>query len=203
MMKWVFTLLILLSLMFGFGCGRMEAVSSAALSECGRAIELTLTLAGSMCLWSGLMEVAKQSGLTQKIARLLSPLTTRLFKGLSKGSEAMQYITMNITANLLGLGNAATPLGIAAMKAMQKELPPDEDAAASDNMVLFVVLNTASIQLVPTTVAVLRLKYGASNPMDIIPAILIASLLSVTVGLTVAKCLNRLRPVGERRKRIR
>lgn len=194
MMKWIFTVLIFLSVAFGVLNGRMDAVSSAALSECGGAIQLALTLAGSVCLWSGLMRVAQKSGLTERIALLLSPLTTRIFRNLGKASYAMQLITMNITANLLGLGNAATPLGLAAIQELAKDTPPELSGTANDNMVLLVVLNTASIQLIPTTVAVLRLKYGSANPMDIIPAVLLASLVSVTVALSLARVLNHAFP---------
>lgn len=194
MMKWIFTILILLSVLFGALNGRIGAVSSAAISECSNAIQLALTLAGSICLWNGLMRVALKSGLTEKIAAFLSPLTTRIFRGMGKASYAMQLITMNMTANLLGLGNAATPLGLSAMTELAKDTPAGLQGTANDNMLLFVVLNTASIQLVPTTIAVLRLKYGSDNPMDIIPAVLIASLASVTVALSLAKLLNRLFP---------
>lgn len=195
MMKWVFAVLILLSIIFGAGTGQIGAVSTAALSECGHAVELCITLAGSICLWNGLMRVAQASGLTEIIAKFLFPLTGRLFKGLQKGSPAMQMITMNISANLLGLGNAATPLGIAAITELEKDIPLEQKGTASDNMLMLVVLNTASIQLIPTTVAVLRLKYGAANPLDILPAVLISSLASVAVGITLARLLNRFFPV--------
>ena len=100
----------------------------------------------------------------------------------------------------MGLGNAATPLGLAAIQELEQSLPPEHKGAASDPMILLVVLNTASIQLIPTTVAVLRLKYGSENPMDIIPAVLISSLVSVTVGLFLAKVLNRLFPFKAERQ---
>lgn len=201
MMKWIFAALIALSVVFGALNGRMDSVSSAAISSCGGAVELALTLAGSLCLWSGLMRVAQESGLTEKAARLLAPVTTRIFRDVGRASKAMQLITMNITANLLGLGNAATPLGIAAISELAKEAPPEYKGTATDSMVLLVVLNSASIQLIPTTVAVLRLKYGAANPMDIIPSVLAASLVSVTVGLSLAKLLNRLFPAAGRERR--
>lgn len=200
MMRWIFTALILLAVVFGICNGRMAEVNTAAISECGRAVELAITLAGTICLWNGLMKVAQASGLTEKIARLLSPITTRIFRGVGKTSNAMQLITMNITANLLGLGNAATPLGIAAITELEKSTPDEDKGTANDNMILLVVLNTASIQLIPTTVAVLRLKYGSANPMDIIPAVLIASLVSVTVGLSLAKLFNRAFPVHRKSK---
>jgi len=201
MMKWIFGILILLSLVFGGINGRIEQVSSAAISSCGGAVELVLTLAGSMALWSGLMRAAQGSGLTEKLAALLAPLTTRLFRGVKKGSRALQLITMNITANLLGLGNAATPLGLSAMEELRRESASDDPNgladAPSDNMVLLVVLNTASIQLIPTTVALLRLKYGSAAPMEIVPAVLLSSAVSVTVGICLAKLCARL---GRRRK---
>lgn len=200
MMKWIFSILILLAVVFGACNGRMSEVSTAALSECGRAVELAITLAGTICLWNGLMRVAQESRLTEKIAKLLSPVTTRIFRGVERTSYAMQLITMNITANLLGLGNAATPLGIAAISELEKATPCEHKGTASDNMILLVVLNTASIQLVPTTVAVLRLQYGSDTPMDIIPAVLITSLVSVTVGIALAKLLNRVFPVQRKRK---
>lgn len=199
MMKWVFTAMVLLSVVFGIGCGQIDAVSRAAISSCGRAVELGLTLAGSMAMWSGVMKVAQESGLTAIIARLLSPITRRLFRGLDQTGKAMQYICMNITANLLGLGNAATPLGISAITELQKEVPTDDPNTASDHMITFVVLNTASIQLIPTTVATLRLQYGSSNPLDILPAVLLCSLGTVVAGISLTKLCNRLFPVKMRR----
>lgn len=144
------------------------------------------------------MRVAEKSGLTKIIAGFLSPITGLLFKGISKTSYIMQLITMNITANLLGLGNAATPLGIAAITELEKEIPTEEKGTASDNMIILVVLNTASIQLIPTTVAVLRLKYGSLNPLDCVTAVLLSSLISVTVAILTAKLLNKLSPIRKK-----
>ena len=198
MMKWIFTALIMLSVAFGLLNGRGEALGAAALSSCQQAVELAISLCGALCLWSGLMRAAQESGLTSRLARILSPVIGKLFRGA--GPKAMELIAMNITANLLGLGNAATPLGLAAIQELEQSLPPEHKGAASDPMILLVVLNTASIQLIPTTVAVLRLKYGSENPMDIIPAVLISSLVSVTVGLFLAKVLNRLFPFKAERQ---
>lgn len=190
-MKWVFCGLILLSVVFGAGSGNMASVSNALIGECSKAVELTLTLTGSICLWSGLMKVAEHAKLTDAVSRLLSPITRLLFRGLNQRSQAMRFICMNITANLLGLGNAATPLGIAAMQELAKEQPPEQRHIASDHMVTLVVLNTASIQLLPTTIALLRLQYGAVRPLDILPAILMASLVSVSAGILLCKLLSR------------
>ena len=135
------------------------------------------------------MRVAEKSGLTEVIRRLLSPVTKLLFRGKTH-ARAMRAICMNMTANLLGLGNAATPLGITAMKELNRENP--EPGTASADMVTFVVLNTASIQLIPTTIAALRLSHGAAFPMDILPAVLVSSLLSVSSALLMAKVLGRI-----------
>lgn len=194
MMKWIFTVLIALSILFGILNGRMNDVSNSAISECINAIDLSITLAGSICLWSGLMRVAQKSGLTKIIAKLLSPVTNLIFKGLDKSSYALELICMNITANLLGLGNAATPLGIAAITELNKDIPSNQKGIASNHMIMLVVMNTASIQLIPTTVATLRIKYGSSTPLDILPAVWITSIISLSVGLVMAAFLNKLIP---------
>jgi len=142
-MKWVFTILILLSIVFGAMNGKIADVSNSALLECTKAVELAITLTGSICLWNGLMRVAQKSGLTKIVCRMLSPLTRFVFKGLDKSSTAMELISMNITANLLGLGNAATPLGIAAITELEKNTPTHQKGTATNNMVMLVVLNTA------------------------------------------------------------
>ncbi len=194
MMKWILSGLAFLAIIFGIINGRIAEVNLAALKECSKAVELTVVLAGTICLWSGLMRVAEKSGLTLIIAKLLSPITCMLFRGVAKTSYAMQLITMNITANLLGLGNAATPLGIAAITELEKDTPKKLKGVATNNMITFVVLNTASIQLIPTTVATLRLKYGSANPLDIVFAVLVSSLISVCVALVMTKLFNKLFP---------
>lgn len=111
----LFTGMVVLSVLFGLLTGRMDAVSTAAITSCGKGVELVLSLLGAMCLWSGVMEVARKAGLTELLSRLFSPVTRRLFRGIRPKGKAMEAITMNLAANLLGLGNAATPLGITAM----------------------------------------------------------------------------------------
>lgn len=188
-MTGIFSLLILAGILFGGLTGRMSQVSSAALGEAARAIELVLTLTGSFCLWGGVMKVAEQSGLAQSLAQAASPLTTRLFRGLKPKGAAMGAIAMNLAANLLGLGNAATPLGITAMKEMEKE--ERARGTATNNMVLFVAMNTASLQILPTTTAMLRSAAGAQSPLDILPAVWMASTVSVLSGIFMAKVLAR------------
>ena len=135
------------------------------------------------------MRIAQSSGLTDRIAKLALPVTKRLFKGLRPGGKAMGAVTMNLAANLLGLGNAATPLGIEAMRAMELEENPK--GTATDNMVLFVAMNTASLQILPTTTALLRSQAGAKAPLDILPAVWIASTISVFSGIFMEKALSR------------
>lgn len=195
MMKWVMALMMILSVVFALFTGKMAAVSEAFLSECGGAVELALSLVGIICLWSGLMRVAQSAGLTELLAKLFAPLLGRLFRGLKKGGRAMQFITLNLTANLLGLGNASTPFGLAAMRAIETEENGGE--TASHNMILFTVLNTASLQLIPTTVAALRLKNGSSAPMEILPCVWLASAGSLAAALLGASLLRRLH--GRRR----
>lgn len=191
MMKWIFGGMIVLSVIFAFATGNAAEVSNAALNECQNAVQFLLVLLGSMCLWGGFLKIAEKSGLTQIIAKVLSPLTHLLFPSLKKDSKAMTAISMNITANLLGLGNAATPLGITAMKALKEEAPGPQENTASHSMILFILLNTASIQLLPTTIATLRLQNGSAVPMDILPAVLLTSFLSLLVALFTALCCKQ------------
>ncbi len=188
-MSWLFAGLLGLSFLFGLLNGRMDAVSTAAVSDCAGAVTLTIQLAGVMCLWSGLMRIAQASGLTDKLSRLFGPLIRFLFRGLPAQSPAAKAIVMNLTANLLGLGNAATPLGIAAMKELEQIAP--EKGTASDHMAMLVVLNTASLQLIPTTTAALRLANGSAAPIEILPAVWLASGVSICAGVFMAKILSR------------
>lgn len=188
MMNAVFAFLLLAGILFGALTGRMNEVSSALLTEGEQAVRLSLSLMGGFCFWGGITEIAKRSHLTDSIANALLPITGRLFRKINRRGEAMGAISMNITANLLGLGNAATPLGIAAMTALKKE--ERADSSATDNMALFVVMNTASLQLIPTTAAMLRAAAGAASPFDIISAVWCTSLVSLTVGITAVKLFS-------------
>lgn len=188
-MKYLLGVAPFAALIFGLINGRAADMSSAILDKAGEAVTLALSLCGIMCLWCGLMRVAERAGIVKLVARLMSPLLSFLFKGLKKGGRAMQLISMNITANILGLGNASTPLGISAMQAIAEE----ENAAdaATDNMVMLTVLNTASLQIIPTTAAALRAAHGSSRPMEILPCVWIVSAYSVVITVAAAKLLSR------------
>lgn len=189
-MKWLFPILIFLSLFFGFVTGNLEAVSTAALNSAADAVRLSFTLMGTICLWSGMMEIADRAQLTKKLVWLISPLL-RLIFGHKLSSNVAQAVAMNLSANLLGLGNAATPLGLTAMKAFQDELPPNLLDTATDDMILFTVMNTSSLQLIPTTIAALRLASGSKAPMEILPAVLLVSFISLTAAIAAAKLFSR------------
>lgn len=189
MMNFLWPALILLSIIYAFLTQNTTALSDAVFSSVQDAVTLTLKMLGMLCFWSGMMQLAEKSGLTEKIAHALSPLLRLLFPELRQDKEAQSAISMNITANLFGIGNAATPLGIEAMKRLKKHNPTSD--TASNAMVLFVVLNTASIKLIPTTVAMLRYEAGSSAPMEILPVSLLVSLAACTFAIIVAKLLER------------
>ena len=187
-MAWVWTGMVVLSLLFGLFTGRLDAVANAALEGANSAIELSLSMAGILCLWSGVMEIMRRSGLAEGLSRLLGPVLRRLFPQVAGDREIMDSISANVSANLLGLGSAATPLGIEAARRMSRRSPGE----ASDAMCMLVVCNTASIQLIPTTVATVRAAAGCRTPFDILPAVWLASTLSVGVGILSCKVLARL-----------
>lgn len=183
----VWVIMVAASVICGISGGRMAEVSAAAMEGARGAVELCISLAGVLCLWSGFMELLKQCGLEGKLARLFRPLLGRLLPQSSRDPETMAAVSGNFSANLLGLGNAATPLGIRAARRMAL----GAEGRATDELCRLVVLNTASVQLLPTTVAAVRAGCGAASPFDILPAVWISSLLSVSVGLLAARILER------------
>ncbi|MCQ4864137.1 spore maturation protein A [Pseudoflavonifractor phocaeensis] len=189
-MSIIWTGMVLVSILCGLATGRGPDVAAAAMEGAAAAIELCLSMAGILCLWMGVMEVMKRAGLSEKLSRLLRPILRRLYPEFSKDREVMDTISANVSANLLGLGNAATPLGIQAARQMSKKSP----GVASDPLCMLVVCNTASIQLIPTTVASVRAAAGCAAPFDILPAVWLASAISVCVGIAACKVLRRLWP---------
>ena len=188
MMGFVWVGMLALSVCAALLEGRLGVLTGAAMEGASAAISLCLSLAGALCLWSGLAKVMERAGVTEKLGRLMRPVFRRLFPQAGNDPVALGYLTGNVSANLLGLGNAATPMGIAAVKRM-KALSAGTEATAE--MCLLIVMNTASIQLLPTTVASVRASLGASSPFDILPAVWVTSILSVTSGIVAAKLLRR------------
>lgn len=187
-MAWIWTGMAVLSILCGLATGRGDLVAAAAVEGAQAAVELCVSIAGMLCLWTGVMEIMRRSGLAEGLSRLLRPVLSALFPQVSKDRGVMDSISANVSANLLGLGNAATPLGIEAVRRMERKSP----GTASDAMCMLVVCNTASIQLIPTTVASVRAAAGSSSPFDILPAVWLASALSVGVGISACKLFARI-----------
>ena len=183
----IWTGMVALSILCGLATGRGPEVAAAAVEGASAAVELALSIAGMLCLWTGVMEVMRQSGLAGKLSRLLAPVLRRLYPQASKDRAAMDAISANVSANLLGLGSAATPLGLEAARRLSRKSP----GVASDSLCMLVVCNTASIQLIPTTVATVRAAEGSAAPFDILPAVWLASALSVIVGILACKIFSR------------
>ena len=187
-MSYFLTAFFALALVFGGISGQWGAVSAAAMEGTRAAVELCISMAGAICLWSGVMTLMDRCGLSQKLARLLRPVLRHILPRASRDSETMAALSANVSANLLGLGNAATPLGIRAATRMAQGC----GGVASDELCRLVVLNTASIQLLPSTVAAIRAGLGCAAPLDILPAVWLSSAVSVTAGLLCARLFQRL-----------
>ncbi|MGM9528149.1 MAG: spore maturation protein A [Oscillospiraceae bacterium] len=180
--------MLLISISYAALSGNISLLSTAALEGAKDAVGLCLSLCGTVCLWSGVMELMARSGLADKLSRLLKPILCRLFPNAVRDEETSRALSQNVSANLLGLGNAATPAGIRAALGMQRQSGSER---AGNELCLLVVLNTASIQLIPATAAALRASLGAAAPFDILPAVWLSSLCSVTAGIFAARMFAR------------
>lgn len=187
-LAWIWTIMVVFSVVFGLLSGNIDAVGKAALDGAGAALNLCLGICGATCLWTGIMEIMRRSGLAARLKTLFLPALKRLFPDSSINTDIMEAVSANFSANLLGLGNAATPLGIKAASEMAKR---SKNGVATDDLCMLVVINTASVQLIPATVAALRAAAGSKSPFDILPAVWIASLSSVAAGVITAKLLKR------------
>lgn len=187
-LNFILALMLIFSFVFAALNGNLSLLSSAAIEGAKQAVSLCLSLCGMVCLWSGVMELMSRSGLSEKLSRLLRPLLLRLFPTAGRDRETLEALSANVSANLLGLGNAATPAGITAAKGLRRL---SGRSGASNELCLLVVMNTASIQLLPTTVSALRASFGAEAPFDILPAVWLSSLLSVSAGITASRLFQR------------
>ncbi|HIY74186.1 MAG TPA: spore maturation protein A [Candidatus Intestinimonas merdavium] len=187
-MSGIWTGMIVISLVCALITGRGTEMAAAAMEGASAGVELCLSMAGALCLWMGVMEVLRRAGAMGALSRLLRPVLGRLYPDFARDDGVMDAISANVSANLLGLGNAATPLGLDAARRMSRRTP----GVASDSLCMLVVCNTASIQLIPTTVAAVRAGAGSSAPFDILPTVWLASALSVTAGILAARLFARL-----------
>lgn len=190
MMNYIWTFLIVFSLISSIYYGNMGELSSGVINSGNTAVNLCISLLGTFCLWNGIMNVAEKSGLSKSFAKFLSPVLCRIFKGIKHDDQALLPISLNISSNLLGLSNAATPLGIEAMKRLAES--NKNKTAPDNNMVLFVVMNTAALRLIPTTVAALRAKHQSENPLEIMLPSIITSVTALTIGILTAKIFERI-----------
>lgn len=188
-MNYIWVFMIIASYVFSFFAGTTDAVTKSVFNGCADAVSLVISLLGMMCLWTGLLEVAHRSGLVKKVHTLLSPFISWLFPSIDKNSDVAGEISMSITANLLGLSNAATPLGLSVMEKLEKRNYIKD--TASDEMCMFVVINTASVTLLPTTLLTLRTAYSSSAPFEVIVPIWIVSIISLLSGIICAKLCSR------------
>lgn len=185
MLNYVWMGMLIVGFITGIMNGRLEEMTQAVFTSAGKAVELSIGLLGIVCLWSGLMNIAEKSGLVRAIARMAGPLLKLLFPQLAKNNKAMGAIVMNLAANFLGIGNAATPLGIRAMTELQKA--NNKSSTASDSMCMFLILNTSMVQLIPATVIALRSNAGSAAPSEITACVWGASICSTVIGIIMAK----------------
>ena len=181
MINYIFASFFIIGILYSFYTN--TNISNEMLIASSKSIELIFTMIPIMCLWLGIMNIAKKSGLLDKLAKLITPFLTIIFPEIPKNSPCFSYISINIIMNMLGVGNAATPFGLKAMESLQ-ELNKNKDTA-SRSMITFIVLNTAAVTIIPTTIISLRVLNKSLNPMSIVPYIIITSTLSCIIGLII------------------
>ena len=187
-MSYIFAGSLVLSILSAILNGNGSALASAVFQGAQSGITLAISIAGALCLWSGVGHLMEKTGISHGLARLLSPLLFRIFPAARNDSSLAGSLSANVCANFLGLGNAATPMGIAAAERLARNM----NGVASNELCRLIVLNTASIQLLPTNVAAVRAAAGAASPFDILPAVWVTSLLSAGLGVAMAMALERL-----------
>lgn len=187
-MSWIFSVLIGVSVFFALLLGRGSDLAAAIPAGAQNGVQLALSMAGSVCLWTGVGKLMDRAGMTEKLARLLSPVLRRVFPSAKDDPVLAGHLCANICANFLGLGNAATPMGLQAVKRMAEK---SGKGPATDEMCRFIVLNTASIQMIPANVAAVRSALGCQSPFDILPAVWVTSVCSAGMGLLAAWLLGR------------
>lgn len=188
-MSWIWTGMAVLSLLAAVVTGRGGQLAAAIPKGAQAGVTLVISMAGSICLWSGVGKLMERCGFTDKLSKILKPVLSRLFPSTKTDSVLAGHLSANICANFLGLGNAATPMGVLAAQAMAK----NAGNVASDELCRLIVLNTASIQLIPATVAAVRSGLGCQKSFDILPAVWITSICSAGAGLLAAWCMGRLK----------
>lgn len=189
MVNKIWAFFIIIGVIFGIINDKISVINESILNSTTTSIEMILKMFPVIALWLGIMEIAKESGLLDKLSNLFKPILSKLFPELPKNHEALGYISSNVVINMLGLGNAATPFGLKAMKSLY-ELN-GKSKIASKSMITFLILNTSGLTIIPTTVISLRMMYGSASPTEIIPATIIATIISTILALLVDKIFRR------------
>lgn len=187
MLNLVWPIFIIISFSYAIFTGNLANLNTSIFESVESAVNLTITMLGTMCLWSGIINVAVNTNIMKLINKLLKPIIRFLFPEIKENRKAQDEISMNMIANILGLGNAATPLGLKAMETLQKE--NNNKIELSNSMIMLIVLNTASIQLIPTTIIAIRTSLGSENPTSIIFPVWVATICAGITGITVTKLL--------------
>ena len=189
MLNFIWPIFIILSFAYAILNGRVSEINNSVFDSTKSAVDLSISLLGTTCLWTGIMQIASSTNIVKHLSKLLNPIIKRIFPDIKKEEKVHKEITMNIIANIMGLGNAATPLGLKAMKSMQTK--NKDKNKLSNSMCMFVVLNTASIQLIPTTVIAIRSALGSNNPTAMIIPVWIATICAAVAAVVSAKFLMK------------
>lgn len=189
MLNILWPIFLVVSFVYAILLGRVSEINNSIFESTKSAVELGISMLGTICLWNGLMEIASKTNIVKHLTKILNPLMKKLFPDIKKEDKVYEEITMNIIANIMGLGNAATPLGLKALKSMQTK--NKEKDRLSNSMALFIVLNTASIQIIPTTVIAIRNSLGSKNPVGMIIPVWIATICAACAGITASKILMK------------
>ena len=197
MLNIAWPIFIIISFSYAIFSGNLQNLNSSIFESVESAVNLSITMLGTMCLWSGIMNIATNTNIMKILNTLLRPIIKFLFPEIKENQKAQSEISMNMVANILGLGNAATPIGLKAMETLQKENKNKEEL--SNSMIMLIVINTASIQIIPTTIIAIRSSLGAKNPTSIIVPVWIATICAAVIGVTVAKLLIK---YSTKRKKI-
>lgn len=189
MLNIIWPLFIIVSFAYAMFNGNVENINNSIFESTANAVELSMTFLGTICLWNGIMKIAIETSLVNKLTKILKPFMRLIFPEIKEKDKAYEEISMNVIANMLGLGNAATPLGLKAMKTLQKDNKTKD--TLSDSMAMFIILNTASLQLIPTTVIAIRSSLGSNNTTGIIIPVWCASILAAITGIVISKFLMK------------
>lgn len=189
MLNKIWPVFIIISIVYGILVGKVNEINISIFNSVDNAVETTIKLAGTICLWNGIIKMIEKTSLINNLKKILKPVLKVIFPEIKEESKEHGEISMNIIANMLGLGNAATPIGINAMKSMQES--NKDKGKLSNPMALFIIINTASIQIIPTTVIAIRTALGSSNPTQIIPAVWVATICAATTAILTAKILMK------------